>query len=102
MAIHLDISKEIKEPPKPNTAQNTNRPEMLDLLIPRTENRILSTTPSTSMTARLVTRNSIIRFILTPCEIWMHGSGQFTIDLIPHLLPIIDRLDECLLNVGPS
>src|SRR4051812_43971148 len=67
-AIVFDIASEMNEPPKPMTAENTSsiwrlRPSAVRK---RSTPSTLTTTDSTSITARLVTRNSTIRFMGSP------------------------------------
>src|SRR2546423_7357683 len=64
-AIHLDMASEMKEPEKPKNAANTSRPPRL---LPCTASQASSpsrraTTDSTRTTARLVARNSTMRFM---------------------------------------
>ena len=63
-AIHFDMAKDIKEPPKPNTAANTSNPPILLRSTPRKLNTIFSTMLSTNITARLVAKNKNTLFIL--------------------------------------
>src|SRR5450759_3976174 len=64
-AIGFDINSEINEPPKPTTSENTSSALTLMPLSVRKRSTpsTLSTTDSTSITARLVSRNNTIRFI---------------------------------------
>src|SRR2546430_5392915 len=64
-AIHLDMASEMKEPEKPKNAANTSRPPRL---LPCTASQASSpsrraTTDSTRTTARVVARNSTMRFM---------------------------------------
>ena len=65
LAMGLEISSEMKAPAKPTTSENTSsmgrlRPfALMNLSTPSTD----SVTDSTSMIARLVTRNSTMRFM---------------------------------------
>ena len=64
-AIHFDMASEMKEPEKPKNAANTSRPPRL---LPCTASQASrpsrrATTDSTRTTARLVARNSTMRFM---------------------------------------
>src|SRR5690606_38413911 len=56
-AVHFDISSEISEPPKPNSAANTSRPAKVDGFTPK----IAITMLIRASTARLVSRNRLRR-----------------------------------------
>ena len=66
LATHFDIKSEMNDPPMPNTKAKPNRtgrlsPERLMKVFSPSR---FTTTPSTSMTARLVSRNNTTRFMI--------------------------------------
>jgi|GEM_PF-3405009 len=70
LAIHLEMAREMNEPPKPNTAAKISRAFRFRLVPDssriRSTPRRRSTMLSTTMIARLVARNRKIRFIVAP------------------------------------
>jgi hypothetical protein len=65
LAMNLDMASEMKAPPKPNRAQNASRPPRFRPLAvsQRFRPSTWAVTDSSRTTAKLVARNSTMRFI---------------------------------------
>src|SRR5690606_37247905 len=84
LAIHLEVSSEISEPPKPNMAPSTSRPAIWSGLTPSSDITMLAR----NSTARLVARNRAIRLNT------LQAPGLFVGD--------IRQMDAATLEIKPA